>query len=232
MKKHVKIPLLLLPVAALAAAGFLLYMGVIWPNYLFTSGYAIRGMDVSGHQKAVDWQAVSRQGKIKFAYIKATEGADFKDASFVANWRGAMKAGITPGAYHYFVMTSSGAAQAVNFIDTVPKKAGCLPPAVDIELNISDKHALEPQLDDLIADLRMHYHQNPVLYFSYKDYELLKDDYKGSPVWIRDVVKPPDINDWALWQYCDRGGISGVRGWVDLDVYQGDNKGFVSLLSK
>jgi lysozyme len=232
LRRHFSIILFLIAAAALAAAGFLLCRGVLLPNYIFASGYRIRGMDVSGHQKAVDWPAVSRQGKIKFAYIKATEGSDFKDASFKANWRGALQAGITRGAYHYFVMTSPGHLQAANFIETVPKAVGSLPPVIDIELDITDKRAVEQQLNDLITDLVSYYNQNPVLYFSYKDYYVLGDDYKSSRVWIRDIAGPPSVAGWKFWQYSDRGGIDGVAGRVDLDVFRGDNREFNSLLSK
>ena len=50
------------------------------------------GIDVAHHQGTIDWQRVARDG-IAVAYIKATEGGDLIDPSFIANWRGADDAG-------------------------------------------------------------------------------------------------------------------------------------------
>ncbi|MBW2706938.1 MAG: lysozyme, partial [Deltaproteobacteria bacterium] len=38
-------------------------------------------IDVSHHQGKIDWQKLRRAG-IDFAYIKATEGGDFRDPRF------------------------------------------------------------------------------------------------------------------------------------------------------
>lgn len=53
------------------------------------------GIDVSAHQGPIDWTAVRADG-IEFAYVKATEGGDFVDDRFGANWDGAADAG--PGS--------------------------------------------------------------------------------------------------------------------------------------
>jgi len=66
-------------------------------------------------------------------YLKATEGSDFRDATFNENAVGARQAGLDCGAYHFFSLKSSGAIQAQNFIKTVPRKLITLPPAVDLE---------------------------------------------------------------------------------------------------
>ena len=71
----------------------------------------VMGIDVSSHQRDIDWSQVSADG-VGFAYIKATEGAGFTDSHFRSNWDGARAAGITPGAYHYFTLCSSGEKQA------------------------------------------------------------------------------------------------------------------------
>ncbi|WP_363316772.1 GH25 family lysozyme [uncultured Bartonella sp.] len=53
--------------------------------------------------------------------MKATEGGDFKDANFAANWNKAINAGLRLGAYHSFTAKTDGKLQANNFIQSVPK---------------------------------------------------------------------------------------------------------------
>src|SRR5699024_1928048 len=53
----------------------------------------VMGIDVSSHQREVDWPQVSADG-VGFAYLKATEGAGFTDSHFRRNWDGARAAGI------------------------------------------------------------------------------------------------------------------------------------------
>src|SRR5690349_93936 len=90
------------------------------------------GIDVSNHQGTVDWEDVASDG-VSSAYLKATEGDDFVDKRFAENWSGAASAGIARGAYHFFTLCSSGAAQAANFLRVLPTDGQALPPAVDLE---------------------------------------------------------------------------------------------------
>src|SRR6476620_6575337 len=83
--------------------------------------YGVIGIDVSNHQGDIDWSALAGSN-VAFAYIKATEGGDFRDKRFQLNWEGAKKAGITRGAYHFFTQCRPGAEQAKNFIATVPRE--------------------------------------------------------------------------------------------------------------
>jgi lysozyme len=55
--------------------------------------YDVIGVDVSNHQGDIDWPRLARTD-IAFAYIKASEGGDFRDRRFAANWEGARKAGL------------------------------------------------------------------------------------------------------------------------------------------
>ena len=63
--------------------------------------HSIKGIDVSHHQNNVEWEKVKKSG-ISFAFIKATEGAWFKDSKFNTNINQAKKNGIYVGAYHYY----------------------------------------------------------------------------------------------------------------------------------
>ena len=85
--------------------------------------YEIHGIDVSKYQDFIDWGSVKAMNvedvRIGFAFIKATEGLGNEDALFERNWRKIKEAGLTRGAYHFFLATKSGKEQAENFINSV-----------------------------------------------------------------------------------------------------------------
>jgi len=214
----------------------LVYFGYIWPNSFFISRYTVKGIDVSNHQGEIDWVKVAQNERIKFVFIKSTEGRDYQDKYFAVNWNEASQVGMYKGAYHYFTTTSSGKEQAENFIGMVPYEKGCLPPVVDIEESGLSKAAFRKELVDYLTLVEEKYHQKPILYVVYPLYnEYIKGEFEQYPIWIRDIIKPPKLSgnrDWMLWQYCNRGRIKGVNTYVDLNVYNGNMDDLKSLLSK
>src|SRR5262245_17581145 len=77
------------------------------------------GIDVSAHQGDIEWTRVAADD-IEFVYVKATEGRDFVDARFAANWWDAGAAGLDRGAYHFFTLCTPGTAQAEHFLSIAP----------------------------------------------------------------------------------------------------------------
>lgn len=181
------------------------------------------GIDVSAHQHEIDWARVEGDG-IEFAYIKATEGGDFVDDRFAANWAGAGDAGVDRGAYHYFTLCRPGADQAANFLAIAPPDAGALPPVVDLEFvgNCSGR----PSPEDLIRELAVFverveaaWGQELVLY--------LMDDFDEQygvreafdrRTWVRSLGERPATDEWLIWQTSDVAVVDGIEGGVDLDV--------------
>ena len=119
---------------------------------------ALRGMDVSGHQGAVDWAKAYADGA-RFSYVKATEGTGFTSDTFRAQYDGAAAVGMLRGAYHFALPDqSTGAAQAHYFVDHGGgwgPDGRTLPGAVDLENNPYGEmcYGRNPQqLADWIAD--------------------------------------------------------------------------------
>jgi lysozyme len=119
---------------AALTAGTLIWAGPwLYAHFeLAAWGHVVKGVDVSHYQGEIDWQGL-RAGGVRFAYIKATEGAHYRDPRFAANWRRSREAGIPRGAYHFFSMCKPGAEQAANFIDAIPAGGQSLPQALDAE---------------------------------------------------------------------------------------------------
>lgn len=180
------------------------------------------GIDVSAYQGRIDWTEVARD-HIRFSYIKATEGSDFVDRAFAANWTGAERAGIPRGAYHFFTLCSTGAAQARNFLRTAPDDPDMLAPAADLEL--SGNCHLRPPVQTVQRELRAFVeaveastHQKMVAYVS-GDFErrYRVSDILDSPYWVRHLLWRPK-GDWTIWQVDSWAQVKGVPGGVDLDV--------------
>lgn len=75
--------------------------------YYYEEGILVSriGIDVSDHQKEIDWQAVADDG-IDFAIIRVgyrgyTEGQMYLDSEYAANMQGARDAGIDVGVYFF-----------------------------------------------------------------------------------------------------------------------------------
>ncbi|MBQ2235977.1 MAG: glycoside hydrolase family 25 protein, partial [Muribaculaceae bacterium] len=80
------------------------------------------GIDVSDHQKDIDWRATAANKKIKFVYVKATEGATYSSRRYLYNIENARKHGIKVGSYH-FVRTGSRIRDQFENFKRVAKKA-------------------------------------------------------------------------------------------------------------
>jgi lysozyme len=223
-------------VAGLAAAGVLvaalgLERGWWRLNHPDPRRFPVWGIDVSHHQGTVDWAAVSAGPRIRFAYIKASEGRDFVDPLFARNWREARRAGLKVGAYHFFTFCSPGADQASHFLALVPRDADALPPAVDLELGGNCREVPEPaalvrELAAWLGAVERALGRRPVVYVTREAYRVyLGRSGLRHPIWIRDVVREPDLGPgapWAFWQFHNRARVSGIDRPVDLDVFRAD----------
>ncbi len=192
---------------------------------------SVRGVDISAYQVDVDMRQLKEQG-IQFVYIKATEGRSHVDEYFTRNWANARVANLPAGAYHFFNFESSGVEQAENYINTAGSSlGGYLLPAVDVEIYYANNTPIVPNRDNLRRELRamlsrleQQYGVKPIIYAQKDFYETYLTDFADYPRWIRDVYVPAkwkNGNDWLIWQYNDRGQLSGYSGgekYIDLDV--------------
>ncbi|GII25440.1 hypothetical protein Pme01_50370 [Planosporangium mesophilum] len=122
-----------LSMAATAAA-----LAILNPTAAAAAPAGLPGMDVSGHQGNVNWQAAWNNGA-RFAYVKATEGTGYTSPSFAQQYNGSYNVGMIRGAYHFALPDrSTGATQANYFVDHGggwSKDGKTLPGALDIEYN-------------------------------------------------------------------------------------------------
>jgi lysozyme len=197
----------------------------------------LQGVDVSHHQGAIDWRTLASDN-VAFAYIKATEGADHVDTRFEYNWREAAAAGLYRGAYHFFTLCQPGARQATNFIATVPREAGALPPAVDLEHMGPCRQG--PTMTDVVGEARAfmdrleaHYGVRPIVYTTREFHDFYLRELTGERFWIRSLGMRPRFRerDWIIWQHHNRGHRRGVNGPIDLNAFRGDAAALAAFAS-
>ena len=205
--------------------------------------YELHGIDVSRHQRDIDWDAVSRMEhnniSFSFAFIKASEGRTVVDDYFKENWREAKEAGLLRGAYHFYRPHLTAEEQASLFFRMVQKlEKGDLPPVLDIEMRGSCPPArLKKNLKRWLVLVEKKYGMKPILYTNYGFYKsyLTGSEFKKYPLWIAHY-KTPDLNykmnDWHFWQHSDRGRVNGIRGTVDFNVFKGELDDLKELCKK
>lgn len=230
--------LLALDAVLLVILGLLRWRGLLLlPQEADPEQWEVFGVDVSAYQGTVDWPVLVEQG-VDFAFIKATEGSSLRDRQFAANWAGAAEAGVCVGAYHFLSYDSPGETQAEQFIETVPKQPGMLPPVVDMEFygdyldHPPDREQVRAVLVPLLEDLEDHYGVKPILYVTYRSYYRYvagEADYAAYPIWCSSPIVFPLAPGWQFWQYSHSArlqGYSGSEPCIDLNVFRGSREEF------
>ena len=200
--------------------------------------YPVKGVDVSSYQLEVDWDGLEDEG-FKFAFIKATEGSKHVDDRFEYNWKEANKTGIKAGAYHFLSYDTDGRSQAMNYIKTVDKKWGMLPPVVDVEFygeyveHPPDRDVITGVLDDVLEELESHYGKKPIIYTNTHIYgEYISGAYDDYPVWISAHDIPETLSDGREWVFCQytfygkSESVAGGEKYVDMNVFNGSSWDF------
>lgn len=183
------------------------------------------GIDVSHHQGNIQWSKVKtwESHKLKFVYIKATEGATYKDPMYDLNIKGASKTKLLIGSYHYFRTTSSPEKQFKNFISAVDTAQQDLIPMIDLEeIENWDSETYHKNLKKFLGMVEKHFGKKPMLYtvnsfysknlaFRYSSYPILIGRYGNKPLMI-------DGKSWSIWQFTEKGKVSGIPKSVDINI--------------
>ncbi|SHG99645.1 lysozyme [Flavobacterium fluvii] len=188
------------------------------------------GIDVSEFQGKIDWtlvETIEEDHPLEFVFIRATAGNDRVDGQFEDNWLGVKKRKMIRGAYHYYRPNENSLEQAQLFIKTVRLRKGDLPPVLDIE-----KLPKGQSLDSLKIGLRRwlkaveaHYKVKPIIYTGEKYYDdFLKEDFSDYLFWIANYnfYREKIEEDWLFWQFTEKASVSGIKGNVDVNIYNGD----------
>lgn len=186
------------------------------------------GIDVSRHQKTINWDAIAADKKVKYVYIKATEGQSFVDPKYRENIENARRVGLKVGSYH-FLRTGIGIQEQFdNFVRNVKKGEQDLLPLLDVEVRQGwSNQQLRDSVKLFVDMLENHYGCKPMIYTSSSFFNtILGRLFADYPLFIaRYATNEPKLENgatWTLWQFSDRGRIRGIDHAVDLSRF---NKG-------
>ena len=192
-----------------------------------------KGIDVSKFQGSVNWQEVKNAG-ISFAFARAIDDATgtTADPQFKHNWQGMKDNGIFRGAYYFLRTKKDMKSEADLFVSLVGELGeGDLPPVIDVETTdgataeqILD--AIEQWMNVVEAALKreiMIYTFNPFWEHTLGN----STRFNNRALWIAEFTNaaepkfPSAFPRFSFWQFTETGKISGVKGNVDLDRFNG-----------
>ncbi len=187
---------------------------------------SVEFIDVSNNNGTINWTAVKGAGKVG-AFVKATEGTDFHDSYFPANWAALAVAQLWRGAYHFARPGSwaTGADEANYFCDYVlaqPPVQGDMY-VLDLEVNPGDGD-LGAYVTDWCQTVEGRTGVKPLIYttaFMLRKWQVDPGPY---PLWLASWGATWPL--WGgepspFWQYADNGRCPGVQGACDLDRFIG-----------
>ncbi|NGY37473.1 glycoside hydrolase family 25 protein [Flavobacterium sp. XN-5] len=188
------------------------------------------GIDVSEYQGRIKWadvDTIESKYPLRFVFIRATVGKDRLDKKFEKNWLGAKENKLIRGAYHYYRPNENSIEQAELFIKTVSLGKGDLPPVLDIE-KLPENQSVERLkigLKRWLKRVEDHYKVKPIIYTgeSYYD-DFLKEEFSDYLFWIANYnfYRESMEEDWLFWQFTEKAGVPGIKGNVDVNIYNGD----------
>ena len=179
---------------------------------------------------------------ISFIYIKSTEGTSVRNKFYVNDYAQARKHGIRAGAYHFFSVKSSGAAQAKHFIQNTLFREGDLPPVLDIEPTkaqiqyMGGPEEMFRHIRVWLKAVEQRTKVKPILYVNQmfvNNYLSAQPDLKRDyRIWIaRYSEYKPDLR-LTYWQLCPDGRVTGIQGYVDINVFNGYQRQFEEYLAE
>lgn len=185
------------------------------------------GIDVSRYQGKINWSKVD--SNITFVIFKATEGTNIVDSRFKSNWDSCNK---IKGAYHFFRPQVSGREQAKKYLSIVSLNSGNIVPVIDVEMThywIKKKNRSKGanNLLQYVKYIEEKTGQVPLIYTTgafWNNYIAPYYPDKEHPLWVADYRKkiepkiPKDMTEWIIWQYTNRGKISGIKVFVDKNI--------------
>jgi len=203
-------------------------------TYTLNGRKAKSGIDVSTHQKEIDWTAVAADG-IEFAMLRLghrgyTEGGLFEDETFAQNLQGALDAGLEVGVYFFSqAVTPEEAAEEADYVlNVLDGQELAFPIAFDWESIPGDEARTDGLDGETMTQCAAAFctrieaaGYRPAVYFNqtqgYLHYDLRElTDYD---LWLAEYDTTPDFYyHFDLWQYSHTGQVDGIEGDVDLDL--------------
>lgn len=202
-------------------------------NGVLKSGTGLFGIDVSTWNGTIDWNKVAKSG-VSYAIIRCgfrgtTVGGLVEDNKFASNVKNATDAGIKVGIYFFTQAISEAEAveEASMCLSLVEGKKITYPIFIDVEsatngrangLSKDARTAIVKAFCKTIANsgYKAGVYANKNWFTNY----LNTSELTGYSIWLAQYAASPTYTAtrYDLWQYTNKGSISGISGDVDLDL--------------
>jgi GH25 family lysozyme M1 (1,4-beta-N-acetylmuramidase) len=204
---------------------------------------AERGVDVASYQHpngaAINWPRVHASG-IRFAAVKATEGAYYRNPHALADLAQARAAGLSVAAYAFAIPNGNGASRSpVTQADHLLRYLGTMsrgvPVMLDIEYNPYGREcygltarAMVSWISSFNFEVKAKTGRKPIMYVPASWWASCTRSNTGfgrRQLWVPDFTTAPrprlpaGWKTWSFWQYTSIGTVRGIQapGHTDLD---------------
>lgn len=203
----------------------LLFIIICFPVVCLAATY--QGIDVSDWQGYINYSEVKNAG-IEIVYIKSSQGNSIIDPYFRTNYNNAKAAGLKVGLYHFLTARTVQEAenQAQYFVSVISGTSPDCKLAMDFEV-FGD--LTNSQINEIsFAFLRKVQELTGKEVIVYSDASNARNTFSEAlantyPLWVAEYsVSSPNTGNWDSYegfQYSDKGRISGISGFTDLDIF-------------
>ncbi len=201
------------------------------------------GIDVSHYQYRIDWDELAfhhdtkrklypnatpdtKQRKVDFVIVKATEGKSHCDGMYKRNKNGAREQHIIFGAYHFFVPNVPADLQAQNYIRHAQLQKGDLAPVLDVERSGISKSEMLRWLNIV----EKYYGVRPIIYTYEHYYNTVfhgDERFRKYPFWLARYEGAEPTHHHIIWQFSEKGTVGGIRPCTDLNIFRGTRAEFL-----
>jgi len=196
------------------------------------SNLYIPGVDVSKWQGMMDWQKCKAAGA-KYAFVRATVGAGYKDEQFERNYKEIQKTGLPVGFYHVVVPKYGGRpitaeANMDNYFDGEAGKPADFPVVLDCELTNGDNPRHITSVIEGCIEILEDNGYDVMIYTGawwWVRNVMPADKWCNYPLWVANYTTaaepymPRDWAEWAVWQHsADGNGLGSKYGADSADI--------------
>ena len=192
------------------------------------------GIDVSAHQKDIDWETVKAAGvdfaMIRLGYRGYGSGELVPDENFDKNVQGALDAGIDVGVYFFSqAITEKEAVEEANMtIAMLGDYEITYPVVYDWEVITGDKARTDNIAVEMLTKCAVAFCDTieeagftPMVYQNKRTslFKLALPDIAQYDFWLAEYGDEATFYyNYDMWQYTDEGRIPGIEGDVDLNI--------------
>ena len=166
-----------------------------------------------------------------FAFARVSDGLNYPDTKFAANWPAMKAAGVVRGTYQFFRPAQDPAAQAKLLVDKIKAAGGLvpgdLPPVLDIESADGQTAAVvQAKAKTWLTAVKTALGVEPIVYTAAFMSPTIGTSLAPYKLWVANYTTTcPTMPDgwtfWSFWQNSDKGSVSGISGNVDTNFFNG-----------